>query len=148
MREITCQTRRHAIGALRNLSSGPKRSKVVLAKYNSGKVLTTLSDAAIHDEDQKVIDLSFACIANLTVHDTADLILSHPTLPVALQNVLLEGDSRDIPDSPKTHVAAVIRVFERSITPDMETYAKMKEMFSTSRSETNSPMRVTNPTEV
>jgi hypothetical protein len=74
IQEVMIQTRRHALGALRNLAAAPRRSKIGLCEYDGGKILDILTDAALNDSDETVKDLAFAAIHNLAVHDTAEMM--------------------------------------------------------------------------
>lgn len=131
MQDIMIQTRRHSIGALRNLAAAPWRSKIGLCEYNNGKVLDILTDAALNDSDEKVVDLAFAAIHNLAIHDTAEMIVDRPALVLALKSTLMADDLKtdnDAPSSPRSHASSTLLVLERSITPDMPAYQNLREL--------------------
>jgi len=138
VREILLTTRRHAIGALRNLAAAPRRSKLLLCGYKNGHLLSVLTDAALNDGDQAVKDRAFAAINNLAIHDTAEQIVNHPALVMALKDVLLsaEEDERDNMMSqdpkeegtPKAHASKTLLVLERSISPDSPAYENLREL--------------------
>jgi hypothetical protein len=128
---ILLTTRRHAVGALRNLAAAPRRIKINLCEYKNGHVLDVLTDAALNDPDTGVKDRAFAAIHNLAIHDTANNIVSHPALVLALKDVLLsEEDSAEHEggESPKAHASATLLVLERSITPLMDSYENLREL--------------------
>mmetsp|Transcript_29103 Transcript_29103/g.48433 ORF Transcript_29103/g.48433 Transcript_29103/m.48433 type:complete len:617 (-) Transcript_29103:145-1995(-) len=132
MQDIMLHTRRNSLGALRNMAAAPRRSKIALCGYNNGKLLDTLTDVALNETDQSAIDLSFAAIHNLAIHDTAELIVDRPALVLALKNVLLEDEDDDSEEEPKnsrkSHASSTILVLERTITPDMESYDNLREL--------------------
>eukprot|EP00523_Entomoneis_sp_CCMP467_P007038 CAMPEP_0168735736 /NCGR_PEP_ID=MMETSP0724-20121128/9493_1 /TAXON_ID=265536 /ORGANISM="Amphiprora sp., Strain CCMP467" /LENGTH=586 /DNA_ID=CAMNT_0008782901 /DNA_START=130 /DNA_END=1890 /DNA_ORIENTATION=- len=139
VREILLTTRRHAIGALRNLAAAPRRSKIMLCGYKNGHLLNILTDAALNDIDQHVKDRAFAAINNLAIHDTAEQIVNHPALVMALKDVLLsaEESERDRDNklsnpqeegTPRAHASATLLVLERSIEPDSPAYQNLREL--------------------
>jgi hypothetical protein len=133
MQEIMLQTRRNSIGALRNIAAAPRRSKVSLCEYNNGKLLDTMTDVALNETDQHAVDLAFACIHNLAIHDTAEAMVDRPALVLALKNVLLEDESSDGNNSEpknnrKSNASSTILVLERSITPEMPSYENLREL--------------------
>jgi hypothetical protein len=145
VREIVTNTRRHAMGALRNLAAAPRRTKIRLCEYKGGHLLDVLTDAAIHDDDAAVKDRSFAAIHNLAIQDTAERIVNHPALVLALRNVLLadcsevnnyttnnsyeyEEDLDTDDGSPKSHASATLLVLKRTITPDMDAYESLRDL--------------------
>jgi hypothetical protein len=132
MQDIMVQTRRNSIGALRNMAAAPRRSKIVLCQYNNGKVLDVMTDVALNETDQRTIDLAFAAIHNLAIHDTAEAIVERPALVLALKNVLLEDDNDndgdDTKNSRKSHASSTILVLERTITPDLPSYENLREL--------------------
>jgi hypothetical protein len=129
VQDIILQTRRHAVGAIRNLASAPRRSKINLCQYGNGKLLDVLTDAALNDTDQCVKDLSFAAIHNLSIHDTAEMMVDRPALILALKNVLvLEEENGAPPENPKSHASSTLLVLERSITPGMPSYEHLRDL--------------------
>eukprot|EP00527_Entomoneis_sp_CCMP2396_P009411 CAMPEP_0198138564 /NCGR_PEP_ID=MMETSP1443-20131203/1952_1 /TAXON_ID=186043 /ORGANISM="Entomoneis sp., Strain CCMP2396" /LENGTH=585 /DNA_ID=CAMNT_0043800381 /DNA_START=37 /DNA_END=1794 /DNA_ORIENTATION=+ len=137
VREILVTTRRHAIGALRNLAAAPRRSKILLCGYKNGHLLTTLTDAALNDSDQAVKDRAFAAINNLAIHDTAEQIVNHPALVMALKDVLLsaeeeernhKAEGQNEEGTPKVYASATLLVLERSITAEMPAYQNLREL--------------------
>jgi hypothetical protein len=132
MQEIMLHTRRNSIGALRNMSAAPRRCKVALCRFNSGKLLDTMTDVALNETDQHAVDIAFACIHNLAIHDTAEAMVDRPALVLALKNVLLEDDMDDeggeARNSRKSHASSTILVLERSITPEMPSYENLREL--------------------
>jgi hypothetical protein len=151
MQDIMTQTRRHSIGAIRNLAAAPWRSKIVLCEYNNGKVLDILTDAALNDSDDKVVDLSFAAIHNLAIHDTAEMIVDRPALVLALKGSLLAEEAKNGSDSPRSHASSTLLVLERSITPDMSSYENLRELLDAINPSTQSdddPESITNMAEV
>jgi hypothetical protein len=124
-------TRSHAVGALRNLAAAPRRTKIALCEYKNGHILDILTDAALNDPDQAVKDRSFAAIHNLAIYDTAERIVNHPALVLALKDVLLSAQEDGLnheEGTPKSHAQATILVLERSITPDMKAYENLREL--------------------
>jgi hypothetical protein len=134
VRQILVTTRSHAVGALRNLAAAPRRTKIALCEYKNGHLLDILTDAALNDPDQTVKDRSLAAIHNLAIYDTAERIVNHPALVLALKDVLLSAEESDGAmnheegTSPKSHAQATILVLERSITPDMKAYENLREL--------------------
>lgn len=127
VRDIVTTTRRHAVGAIRNLAAASRTTKVALCNYKDGHVLDVLTEAALNDPDQSTVDRAFAAIHNLANHDTAVKIVSHPALVMALKDVLMSSDAADHQDgTPKSHAAATLMVLERSISPDMPEYENMR----------------------
>lgn len=92
---ILLTTRCHAVGALRNLAAAPRRIKIGLCEYKNGHLLDVLTDAALNDPDNGVKDRAFAAIHNLAIHDTAEKIVNHPALVLALKDVLLSEEEPD-----------------------------------------------------
>ncbi len=129
MLDILAQTRRFAVGALRNLAAAPRRSKIALCENNNGKLLDVLTDVALNEEDETIVDLAFAAIHNLAIHDTAEIMVGKPDLILALKNYLLteSGDQAALPH-PKSHASSTLLVLERSITPEMECYENLREL--------------------
>jgi hypothetical protein len=152
MQDIMTQTRRHSIGAIRNLAAAPWRSKIVLCEYNNGKILDILTDAALNDSDDKVVNLSFAAIHNLAIHDTAQMIVDRPALVLALKSTLLaEEEAKNGSDSPRSHASSTLLVLERSITPAMSSYDNLRELLDAINPSTQSdddPESVTDTAEV
>ncbi len=144
IQDIMVSTRRHAIGALRNMAAAPRRLKIALCEYNNGKLLDALTDAALSETDDKAIDLVFATIHNLAIHDTAEAIVDRPALVLALRNVLLEeevdGDSSNSAskNSRKSHASSTILVLERTITPEMPCYENLRELLDAANPSTDS----------
>lgn len=133
IQEILDTTRRHAAGALRNLAAAPRRIKVGLCNYKNGHLLDVLTDAALNDPDVPVKDRAFATIHNLAIYDTAEKIVSHPALVLALKDVLLsadddDDDDRHIDGTPKQHASATLLVLERTITPSMDSYENLRAL--------------------
>lgn len=139
VRDIVATTRRHAVGAIRNLAAASRVTKVALCNYKSGHLLDVLTEAALNDPDQSTVDRSFAAIHNLANHDTATKIVSHPALVMALKDVLMSSESSDHQDgTPKSHAAATLMVLERSIRPDMPEYENLKGLLEAMNPENNS----------
>jgi hypothetical protein len=132
MQDIMVQTRRNSIGALRNMAAAPRRSKILLCQYNNGKLLDVMTDVALNEMDQHTVDLAFAAIHNLAIHDTAEAIVERPALVLALKNVLLEDDNsndgEDTKNSRKSNASSTILVLERSITPELPSYENLREL--------------------
>ena len=132
MQDIMVQTRRNSISALRNMAAAPRRSKILLCQFNNGKLLDVMTDVALNETDPHTVDLAFAAIHNLAIHDTAEAIVERPALVLALKNVLLEDDSsndgEDTKNSRKSHASSTILVLERSITPDLPCYENLREL--------------------
>lgn len=138
VREILLTTRRHAIGALRNLAAGPRSSKLLLCGYNNGHLLSVLADAALNDPDQGAKDKAFAAINNLIIDDTAEQVVSCPGLVMALKDVLLSsrGNERDNKKSQNTmdeiksgaRTLTMLRVLERNIRQDAPAYPDLCEL--------------------
>ena len=129
IQEVMLQTRRHAVGALRNLAAAPRRSKIALCEFGKGKVLDVLTDAALNDTDQRVKDLSIAAIHNLAIHDTAEMMVERPALVLALKTLLSTDDVDDpCSESPRNHASSTLLVLERSITPEMDSYENLRDL--------------------
>lgn len=132
VRDILIKTRRHAVGAIRNLAAAPRRTKIALSEYKSGRILDVLTDVALNDIDVSVKDRAFAAIHNLAIHDTAEKIVNHPALVLALKDVLLSeednGGRQHQGGTPKSHASATLMVLERTITPEMRAYSNLREL--------------------
>ena len=132
VREILVATRRHAVGALRNLAAAPRRSKLALVAHKDGHLLTVLTDAALNDPDQFVTDRALAAISNLAIQDTAQQLVKHPALILALKNVLLSTEEEDKSaheeGTPRSHASATLLVLERSIRPEMPAYQNLRNL--------------------
>jgi len=135
MQTVLVQARRHSIASLRNISAAPRRSKISLCSYNSGKLLDVLTDVALNETDQYVVDLSFSAIHNLAIEETAEAIVDRPALVLALKNVLLEDDNNnDDSQEGERHsvtcqcASATILVLESAITPDKPSYENLREL--------------------
>jgi len=127
IQDIVLQTRRHSIGAVRNLAAASRKTKILLCEYDKGKVLEILTDAALNDDDANVRDLTFAAIHNLAIQDTAEMMVKRPSLVMALKNQLLtEEEAGAPPNDPKSHASSTLLVLERSITPDMDAYENLR----------------------
>jgi hypothetical protein len=134
VRDMMLQTRRHSIGTLRNLAAAPRRYKIQLCQYNNGNLLNILTDAALNDPDGDVKERAFSTIQNLAIHDTAETMVQHPALILALKDALLSSDGIDEENnkSPIREAAsATLMVLERSITSDhMESYQTLRELLN------------------
>ena len=132
MQEIMLHTRRNSIGALRNMAAAPRRCKISLCEFSSGKLLDAMTDVALNETDQHAVDIAFACIHNLAIHDTAEAIVERPALVLALKNVLLEDDVDDqggeARNSRKSHASSTILVLERTISQDQPSYENLREL--------------------
>lgn len=130
IQEVMVQTRRHALGAFRNLAAAPRRSKIGLCEYDGGKILDILTDAALNDLDETVKDLAFATIHNLAIHDTAEMMVDRPALILALKNALACEDEevglKGVKNTPRSHASSTLLVLERSITPEMDSYDNLR----------------------
>lgn len=139
VRDIIATTRRHAVGAIRNLAAASRSTKVALCNYKDGHILDVLTEAALNDPDQSTVDRAFAAIHNLANHDTAVQIVSHPALVMALKDVLMSSNSNDNEQgTPKSHASATLMVLERSIRPDMPEYENLKGLLEAMSPENNS----------
>jgi hypothetical protein len=127
---ILLSTRRHAAGALRNLAAAPKRIKVHLCEYKQGHVLDVLTDAALNDPDVQVKERAFAAIHNLANMDTAEKIVNHPALVLALRDVLLSTSTTSSGEEAtiKRHASSTILVLKRTITPEMDAYENLRDL--------------------
>lgn len=137
-------TRRYAVGALRNIAAAPRPTKIALCEYRDGHLLDVLTDAAWNDADKHVKDRALATIHNLAVHDTATIIASRPDLVMVLKDVLLNtisdnsmgstnGDPHLSDGTPRQHAQATLLVLERTITPDMDCYANIRDLLDAVR---------------
>jgi hypothetical protein len=129
--DILLQTRRHSIGALRNLAGASRRIKISLCEYKEGHLLDVMTDAALNDPDAGVKDRAFATIHNLAIHDTAVFLVRHPALILALKDVLLSSYDEGLEHAegtPRQHASATLIVLERSITPSMDSYGNLREL--------------------
>jgi hypothetical protein len=126
---ILLATRRHAVGALRNLAAAPRLIKLQLCAYREGHLLDVLTDAALNDPDGHVKERAFAAINNLANQDTAEQIVNHPALVLALRDVLLSSStSSDEETAIKQHASSTILVLERTITPSMGAYENLRAL--------------------
>lgn len=100
IQEIIITTRRYASGALRNIAASPRKIKIHLCHYNNGHILKVLTNAAFHNDndDIGVLERVFGTLHNLSNQDTAEMIVSHPTLVLAIKNALLSSSSSDDDD--------------------------------------------------
>ena len=138
VRDVVATTRRHAVGALRNLAAAPRTTKVNLCNYRDGHILDVLTEAALNDPDQSTVDRAFAAIHNMANHDTAVKIVSHPALVMALKDVLMSSDASDQQEgTPRYHASATLMVLERSISPDMPEYENLKGLLEAMSPENN-----------
>jgi hypothetical protein len=129
MQEILAQTRRYAVGGLRNLAAATRRSKISLCQHGDGELLDTLTDVAINDENENIVEIALAAIHNLAIHDNAEVMVSKPDLVLALKTHLLSDESEgEVPSKAKTHASATLLVLERSITPEMPLYENLREL--------------------
>jgi hypothetical protein len=140
-------TRQYAVGALRNIAAAPRPTKIALCQYRDGHLLDVLTDAAWNDADQHVKDRAIATIHNLAVHDNAPTIASRPDLVMILKDVLLNttgdnsmrstdssnGDPHGSDGTPRQHAQAILLVLERTITPDMDCYANVRDLLDAVR---------------
>ena len=126
VQEIILQTRRGAVGTLRNLAAAPRRNKILLCNYKNGLLLNVLTDAVLNDSDEGVKKRAFVTINNLAVHDTAPIMVKHPALVLALKDSLQEDVAGD--DHLKASAHGTLMVLERSITPDMNCYQTLREL--------------------
>jgi len=118
------QTRKHSLGALRNLASAPRRNKIQLCNYSQGKLLNILTDVALNDPDIEVKERAFTTIQNLATHDTAELMMQNPALILAMKDALLSNYESLI----KKSASSTLLVLERSITPSMLEYQTLREL--------------------
>jgi len=125
VKAMMLQTRKHSLGALRNLAAAPRRCKIQLCNYGQGKLLNILTDAALNDHDIEVKERAFTTIQNLATHDTAELMMQNPALILALKDALLSNYESPI----KTSASGTLLVLERSITPSMIQYQTLRELF-------------------
>jgi hypothetical protein len=126
LQEIVLQTRRGAVGTLRNLAAAPRRNKIFLCNYKNGLLLNVLTDAVLNDSDEGVKKRAFVTINNLAVHDTAPMMVKHPALVLVLKDSLQEDIASD--DDLKASAHGTLMVLERSITPDMDCYQNLREL--------------------
>jgi hypothetical protein len=140
VQDVMLQTRRNSLGALQNLAAAPRHYKILICNYNNGNVLDVLADAALNDNDERVVDLSFAVIHNLAIHDTADAMLDRAPLVLALKNALLAEDESNQACSLKSHASSIMLVLERSVTEEMPSYPKLKGLLDEIKPTYNSDM--------
>jgi len=124
IKAMMLQTRKHSLGALRNLAAAPRRCKIQLCNYGQGKLLNTLTDAALNDPDTDVKERAFSTIQNLATYDTAELMMQNPALILALKDALLSNYESPI----KISASGTLLVLERSITPGMIQYQTLCEL--------------------
>jgi hypothetical protein len=124
VRDMMSQTRQHSTGTFRNLSAAPRRSKLNLCYFNNGTILDIMTDAALNDPDDGVKEKAFATIQNLAIHDTAEVMLQHPALILALRDALFSQEESPV----KNSASSTLMVLERSITPDMDQYQTLREL--------------------
>jgi len=125
---IIQQTRRHAVGALRNLAAAPPRNKIRLCLLQSGLLLNVLTDAALNDADSHVKLKAFETIRNLAIQDTAEIMIQNPALILALKDVLLSTEVENSEETPEKYASGTLLVLERSITPDMQCYQTLQDL--------------------
>ena len=68
--KILLQTRRFAVGALRNIASTTPQQKYCLCQFQNGFLLNSLCDVTQNENDSIVRDKAFAVIFNLSCTDT------------------------------------------------------------------------------
>lgn len=120
MIDILAQTRRYAVAGLRNLAAATRRSKITLCELGGGQLLDTLTDVALSEENDSVVEVALAAVQNLAIHDTAVMMVSKPDLVLVLKNHLLSNaPETEASAKSKSHASATLLVLERSITPDM-----------------------------
>lgn len=151
IRDIQVATRKHAIGALRNLAAAPLRVKLRMCEFKDGQLLNVLSEAASNDPDQTVRDRALAAIHNLAARETAQIIAKHPTLMNALRVALLSKDhpiqqqqqqqqssssSNDDVD-PQKHASGTLAVLQRAITPTMDSFSTIQNLLTAVRPTTS-----------
>jgi hypothetical protein len=157
---ILDKTRRHAVGALRNIAAAPRKTKIELCHSRNGHLLDVLTDAALNDPDTHVKDRALATIHNLAVYDTATMMVNHPALVLALKDVLSSndlnasgcgdtgknrdqetGDAHHQGDgTPRQHASATLLVLERAITPEMSCYENLRDLLDALKTAPNSTM--------
>jgi len=128
MLDILTQTRRFAVGALRNLAAAPRRSKIELCEHNNGKLLDVLTDVALNEPTDAIVEIAFAAVHNLAIHDTAEMMVAKPDLVLALKNHLITESEAAKDSKPKSHASSTLLVLERSITPEMPSYESLREL--------------------
>lgn len=125
IQELVLQTRKQAVGTLRNLAAAPRRNKIRLCEYENGMLLNVLTDAVLNDSDEGVKKRAFATIHNLAVHDTALAMVTNPALVLAMKGSLCDSNaSSDL----KASASGTLMVLERSISPDMDCYSNLREL--------------------
>lgn len=124
VQECLQSTRRHALGALRNLATASRRTKINLA---NGRLLDVLTDVALEDDDEKTKDRAFSAIDNLATHDTAEQIVNRPALVLALKGALM-GDYGQV---AKQHASSTLMVLERTITHDSLSFGTLRGLLET-----------------
>mmetsp|Transcript_8135 Transcript_8135/g.13487 ORF Transcript_8135/g.13487 Transcript_8135/m.13487 type:complete len:560 (+) Transcript_8135:245-1924(+) len=143
VRDMMLQTRRHAMGTLKNLAAAPRRNKIQLCHYMQGSLLNILTDAALNDPDAHVKEGAFATIQNLAIHDTADLMVRNPALILALKDALLSNITNSMDENAdtgrtKASASATLLVLERSITPDnLSQYQTLRALLDSLNPSTN-----------
>jgi hypothetical protein len=155
---ILDKTRRHAIGALRNIAAAPRKIKIELCHSRNGHLLDVLTDAALNDPDTHVKDRALATIHNLAVYDTATMMVNHPALVLALKDVLSSNDLNESgggdttrnreqetaeshhqgDGTPRQHASATLLVLERAITPEMSCYENLRDLLDALKTAPNS----------
>lgn len=120
--DMMLQSRRHSIGALRNMAAAPRRIKLELVHFQNGMVLEILTDAALNDPDGQVKERAFDTIHNLAIHDTAERMVQNPALVLALKDAMILSES----EANKTFAQKTLLVLERSISEDMASYDTLR----------------------
>lgn len=128
MLDILSQTRRFAVGALRNLAAAPRRSKIALCEHSNGKLLDVLAEVVLHEPSEAVVEIAFAAIHNLAIHDNAEIMVAKPDLVLALKTHLLTENESEEESKSKTHASSTLLVLERSITEDNPLYENLREL--------------------
>lgn len=122
--DMILQSRRHSVGALRNLAAAPRRIKLKLVEFQQGALLNYLTDAALNDPDAQVKERAFSTIHNLANLDTAERMVQNPALVLALKDAMILSES----ESNKTFAQKTLLVLERSITQGMGSYETLREL--------------------
>lgn len=130
IQDVLVQTRRNSLGTLRNLAAAPRRYKILMCNYEICDVLDALADAALHDNDERAVDLAYAAIHSLSIHDNANALVDRAPVVLAITRALLLADDSSGANSARSHASAIRLVLERSITPDMPSYPKLKELLN------------------
>mmetsp|Transcript_14793 Transcript_14793/g.21140 ORF Transcript_14793/g.21140 Transcript_14793/m.21140 type:complete len:539 (-) Transcript_14793:193-1809(-) len=126
---ILLQSRRHAAGALRNLSAAPRRNKRHLCRYKDSNFLNILGDIAGNDPDVLVREKVHATLFNLVSADTAKMFTENSDVLDVIVNTAGKGnDSNE--KKIITTAMRTLRTLEKALPEDQDGYTIIRNVLS------------------